>query len=134
MKDSKGNPAPSPAPAPPVPVEAIGRDASSATSYAAPSAEVLAALRGAPTIYVKRRETHRWEGLEVEVSSLEVKQDLDGREVLRTELALRAGEHSDSASFSGDDRVVAFAGYHVQVRGGSREAVGLAVIRTPAPR
>jgi hypothetical protein len=100
-----------------------------ASASAGPSAEERAQLAQAPTVYLDWHTSGQIEGLELYVSSLEVKLDTDGREVLRAELRLKAGGEARDASFSGEGRIESFAGYHVQVRGGSRQSVGVAVIR-----
>ena len=103
-----------------------------AAAAARPTAEELAALSRAPTVYVDWHTAQVLEGLEIYVSALEVKRTMEGDEALRTSLRLRAGDQV--SEFNCDDaRVTSFAGYHVQVRGGSKESVGVAVIRA-APR
>ncbi len=103
-----------------------------AAAAARPTAEELAALSRAPTVYIDWHTAQVLEGLEIYVSALEVKRTMEGDEALRTSLRLRAGDQV--SEFNCDDaRVTSFAGYHVQVRGGSKESVGVAVIRA-APR
>lgn len=98
---------------------------------ASPSASRWAA---APTVYVKWRTTTVIDGLSITVDSLEEKLDTDGRELLLVEITARAGAASQQLSFRGEGAAHrVFAGHWIQCRGGSRQAVGFAVIRAPAP-
>lgn len=74
------------------------------------------------------------EDLVISLAGVEVKQDMDGREVLLADLRLRIerdGKIDERvASFRGEDSPpVVFAGHIVAVRGGSKQAVGVAVLR-----
>lgn len=89
-----------------------------------------AAFAAAPTVYVDWHGTAKLEGLQIHVDSLEEKQDTDGHELMIVELTVRAGDRVTQLRFSGEKGVPqAFAGHLVQCRGGSRQAIGLAVIR-----
>jgi hypothetical protein len=89
-----------------------------------------AAFAAAPTVYVERHGTAKLEGLQIHVDSLEEKRDTDGHELMIVELTVRAGDRVTQLRFSGEKGVPqAFAGHLVQCRGGSRQAIGLAVIR-----
>jgi hypothetical protein len=86
----------------------------------------------APTHYLAYRTTTVVDGLEIQVRSLEVKRDLDGHEVLRAGLRLRHRGRQHAITLSGRDEespAVTWAGYRLELRGGSSEAVGLAVTR-----
>lgn len=118
---------PKPDPEEPVPAGQPPVNARPAQAIATP------ALRAAPTVYVEWHGTHRFAGLEVYVASIEEKRTTEGDELLKVELTLRAGDQARSAYFAGEsERPETFAGYLVQFRGGSRQAVGLAVVRADA--
>lgn len=92
-----------------------------------------AAFARAPTVYVDWHGTAKLEGLEIHVDSLEEKRDVDGHELMIVELTVRAGGLVRAMRFSGEKSApLAFAGHLVQCRGGSRKAIGLAVIRAEA--
>lgn len=95
------------------------------------SAAERAALAKVSTEYVARGTYVFLEGLVVSLVGVEVKQDSDGREVLRAELRLQTSPESEERveSFHGEGSLVVFAGHLVEVRGGSKEAVGVAVLR-----
>ena len=95
--------------------------------------EQRAAFANAPTVYVDWHGTAKLEGLEIHVDSLEEKRDVDGHELMIVELTVRAGALVQKMRFSGEkSRPLVFAGHLVQCRGGSRKAIGLAVIRADA--
>jgi hypothetical protein len=93
-----------------------------------------AALAKVSTEYVAWGEQVFLEDLVISLAGVEVKQDIDGREVLLADLRLRIerdGKIEEQVeSFRGEDSPPAvFAGHLVVVRGGSKQAVGVAVLR-----
>lgn len=88
----------------------------------------------APTTYIEWHSTATIEGLEIYVTSLEQKSDMDGHEVLNVGLRLRFRGEEHLTGFSGRDSDMpseTWNGFKVEFRGGSKQAVGLAVTKLP---
>jgi hypothetical protein len=131
---TKRSPETAPTPSSPSSSAPASIDTPAAPVYAADHDLVItaaerAALAKVSTEYVRPGETVFLEDLVISLEGVEVKQDTDGREVLRVVLRLRAGDEEGEMYASGDGTPAVFAGHLVEVRGGSKEAVGVAVLR-----
>lgn len=69
---------------------------------AVPASASLAASPTVPTVYVKWHATATIDGLQLTVTSLEVKQDVEGHEALKGTLRLRASGHETELAFHGE--------------------------------
>jgi len=85
-----------------------------------------------PETYVKWHATETIGGLQVTATSLEVKLDVDGHEVLKGTLRLQADGRETVLSFHGEE-TLRWDPYRIEVRGGSKEAVGVVVTRVSSP-
>ncbi len=132
--------APPPAPAPRVvaesaPAEEIPAPSSQASDVSDLSVPVASSgqrvPRTEPTTYVPTKGSFTHQGLTLRVTEIMVKRTMDGNESLRASAHLSAGGKHVDRAFDADQAAFAWNGYLIELRDGSKEAAGFAVIRAP---